>query len=591
MSTTNSSNSSNSSNSCNPSNTTSCHHHCYLLQSISNPSKTYIGYTTNPKRRIQQHNGILQGGAYQTSKHRPWEIICVVGGFDSEVHGLRFEWAWQHPHRSTIFRSAFDTPTTNSASDTCNESIGFISAAAKKTSSSKSKYQSRNQGSNKVLITTLLKGYNRRKGERGSVEKQLSILIILLCESKAYKNQFLSVNFLQEEMYECFHDAFLDLGLGGGAAAADSSSDDNNDSDNDEEHEFKHWCKRLPNQMISQTIESLDQMPFAIYLQQSKQQAKRNKKKQKQQQQKQHQNQKQKRKRKRSTSIQGEDHDNNVDDNTNDIQILNEMQNLSLIHEDGDTPITDQYGNSISEKNYQQRKNHTESNNHQPHVINGQSKNKKDINDINEIIDIFSDDDSDDHSSSFHRNFNDDNYDNDNHGRSRSSSDDETIDLASASSSVATTTYDDHKGYDSDHCSDDGTIDLTSNFNDNEMILLDDDRFDFNDNDDNVEDEDDVDLHININRNCHDNEVNVGCKNDDDGDDDGQMVSRNVARSEVIGDLKMSCCLIDLTSPPPSRNNNNPLFQKKEKEYDVEEYDDGDDDGTESDCTIDLCSP
>ncbi|SCV74406.1 BQ2448_6838 [Microbotryum intermedium] len=82
---------------------------CYLLRSLAQPNRTYIGSTPNPKRRLKQHNGLVKGGAFKTKRARPWTMSLLVHGFPSKLQALQFEWAWQNPH---ISRHLHAPPTT-----------------------------------------------------------------------------------------------------------------------------------------------------------------------------------------------------------------------------------------------------------------------------------------------------------------------------------------------------------------------------------------------------------------------------------------------------------------------------------------------
>lgn len=59
----------------------------YLLRSLSNSSKTYIGLTDDPERRLQEHNWRKSP---HTSRHVPWEIVAVFG-FKEEGRATAFE--------------------------------------------------------------------------------------------------------------------------------------------------------------------------------------------------------------------------------------------------------------------------------------------------------------------------------------------------------------------------------------------------------------------------------------------------------------------------------------------------------------------
>ncbi len=62
-------------------------YYVYLLRSINNPSKTYVGYTTNLKQRLETHNS---GGSIHTKHDRPWKLVVFLG-FDTEAKAKSFE--------------------------------------------------------------------------------------------------------------------------------------------------------------------------------------------------------------------------------------------------------------------------------------------------------------------------------------------------------------------------------------------------------------------------------------------------------------------------------------------------------------------
>jgi predicted GIY-YIG superfamily endonuclease len=61
----------------------------YIL--INEKGRSYIGSTTDVRRRLRQHNGELVGGAKSTSRHKPWEMRVYVSGFKNRSEACRWE--------------------------------------------------------------------------------------------------------------------------------------------------------------------------------------------------------------------------------------------------------------------------------------------------------------------------------------------------------------------------------------------------------------------------------------------------------------------------------------------------------------------
>lgn len=62
-------------------------YYVYLVKSLKNNNKTYIGYTNNLKKRIKKHNS---GESVYASDFKPWKLISFVG-FDDKNKALKFE--------------------------------------------------------------------------------------------------------------------------------------------------------------------------------------------------------------------------------------------------------------------------------------------------------------------------------------------------------------------------------------------------------------------------------------------------------------------------------------------------------------------
>ncbi len=70
----------------------------YVL--LSPESRTYVGSTTDPRRRLRQHNGEILGGAKSTRGRGPWRLGRVYGPYPSRSAAFKAELALKRGKRS-----------------------------------------------------------------------------------------------------------------------------------------------------------------------------------------------------------------------------------------------------------------------------------------------------------------------------------------------------------------------------------------------------------------------------------------------------------------------------------------------------------
>jgi predicted GIY-YIG superfamily endonuclease len=77
----------------------------YLLYS-SKTRRTYVGATTDPTRRLRQHNGEIVGGARSTRKGAgTWSLVCYLGDFKDR--STCYRWEKLVKSRASGFRDRF----------------------------------------------------------------------------------------------------------------------------------------------------------------------------------------------------------------------------------------------------------------------------------------------------------------------------------------------------------------------------------------------------------------------------------------------------------------------------------------------------
>ena len=62
-------------------------YYVYIIKSKSYADKRYIGCTSNPKKRLSNHNS---GTTPHTRKYMPWELINLIG-FKDKKKAIAFE--------------------------------------------------------------------------------------------------------------------------------------------------------------------------------------------------------------------------------------------------------------------------------------------------------------------------------------------------------------------------------------------------------------------------------------------------------------------------------------------------------------------
>ena len=69
----------------------------YMLVSQTHTEITYVGSTTNIKQRLNNHNSLHGGSQWtKTINYKPWGLMGVVTGFNSQREARQFETLWQH---------------------------------------------------------------------------------------------------------------------------------------------------------------------------------------------------------------------------------------------------------------------------------------------------------------------------------------------------------------------------------------------------------------------------------------------------------------------------------------------------------------
>ena len=62
-------------------------HFVYMIRTVREPIRHYVGLTSDPRARLQAHN---EGLSAHTAQHRPWRYLVIIE-FDEEAPAVHFE--------------------------------------------------------------------------------------------------------------------------------------------------------------------------------------------------------------------------------------------------------------------------------------------------------------------------------------------------------------------------------------------------------------------------------------------------------------------------------------------------------------------
>jgi len=62
-------------------------HYVYLIESVNDRERHYVGQTANLKQRLSEHNA---GKSIHTQRYKPWNVVCYLG-FAKAQQALAFE--------------------------------------------------------------------------------------------------------------------------------------------------------------------------------------------------------------------------------------------------------------------------------------------------------------------------------------------------------------------------------------------------------------------------------------------------------------------------------------------------------------------